>query len=69
VVFEDHQGKTWLTVRQVGIPSGVMSDMAKAGWNESLDSSLNRRARGALSKTAHCRARQLIQDQTPLGDH
>ena len=37
VMFEEHQGKTRLTLRHVGIPSGVMSEMAAAGWNESFD--------------------------------
>jgi uncharacterized protein YndB with AHSA1/START domain len=37
VKFEEHQGKTKLTLRHVGIPSGVMSEMAEAGCNESLD--------------------------------
>jgi uncharacterized protein YndB with AHSA1/START domain len=37
VIFEEHQGKTKLTLRYVGIPSGVMSEMASAGWNESFD--------------------------------
>jgi uncharacterized protein YndB with AHSA1/START domain len=37
VMFEEHQGKTRLTLRHVGIPSGVMSEMAEAGWNESFD--------------------------------
>jgi len=37
VTFEEHQDKTKLTLRHVGIPSGVMSEMAEAGWNESLD--------------------------------
>ena len=37
VMFEEHQGKTRLTLRHVGIPSGVMSEMATAGWNESFD--------------------------------
>jgi uncharacterized protein YndB with AHSA1/START domain len=37
VTFEDQQGKTKLTLRHAGIPSGEMSDMTQAGWNESLD--------------------------------
>jgi uncharacterized protein YndB with AHSA1/START domain len=37
VIFEEDQGKTKLTLRHTGIPSGVMSEMARAGWNESLD--------------------------------
>lgn len=37
VMFEEHQDRTKLTLRHVGIPSGVMSEMAEAGWNGSLD--------------------------------
>jgi uncharacterized protein YndB with AHSA1/START domain len=37
VMFEEHQGKTRLTLRQIGVPSGVMSELAAAGWNESID--------------------------------
>jgi uncharacterized protein YndB with AHSA1/START domain len=37
VTFEEHDGKTRLTVHHVGIPIGEESDLAEAGWNESLD--------------------------------
>jgi uncharacterized protein YndB with AHSA1/START domain len=37
VMFEEHQGKTKLTLGYIGVPSGVMSEMAAAGWNESVD--------------------------------
>jgi uncharacterized protein YndB with AHSA1/START domain len=40
VTFEEHgehEGKTKLTLRHVGIPSGVDHDGAKQGWNESFD--------------------------------
>jgi len=37
VTFEEHDGKTKMTLRHVGMPSGEMSDMAGAGWNESFD--------------------------------
>lgn len=37
VTFEDHDGKTRLTLQHIGIPAGKMNDMTKAGWNESLD--------------------------------
>jgi uncharacterized protein YndB with AHSA1/START domain len=37
VTFEDHEGKTKLTLRYVGIPAGEMSDLTAAGWNESFD--------------------------------
>lgn len=37
VTFEEHEGKTKMTLKHVGMPAGEMSDMAKAGWNESFD--------------------------------
>lgn len=37
VTFEEHNGKTKLTLRHVGIPAGENRDLAKAGWNESFD--------------------------------
>ena len=37
VTFEELAGKTTLTLRHVGIPSGEMSDMTGAGWSESFD--------------------------------
>ena len=37
VTFEEHDGKTKMTLRHVGMPTGTMSDMANAGWNQSFD--------------------------------
>ncbi len=37
VTFDLHEGKVKLTLRHPGIPSGLMLEMAQAGWNESLD--------------------------------
>jgi uncharacterized protein YndB with AHSA1/START domain len=37
VTFEEHEGKTKMTLRHVGIPEGENRDSAKAGWNESFD--------------------------------
>ena len=37
VTFEDHQGKTRLSLKHVGIPTGEMSELTQTGWNESLD--------------------------------
>ncbi|HLA42852.1 MAG TPA: SRPBCC domain-containing protein [Aggregatilineales bacterium] len=37
VTFEDHDGKTRMTLKHVGFPVGEMSDMAEAGWNQSFD--------------------------------
>jgi len=37
VTFEEHEGKTRLTLIHVGIPSGADRDGACQGWNESLD--------------------------------
>ena len=37
VTFEAVGGKTKMTLRHEGLPSGEMSEMTVAGWNESLD--------------------------------
>jgi uncharacterized protein YndB with AHSA1/START domain len=37
VTFEENQGKTKITLQHVGVPPGKMSDMCRAGWNESFD--------------------------------
>jgi uncharacterized protein YndB with AHSA1/START domain len=37
VTFEEHEGKTKMTLRHVGIPAGEMKEMAGVGWNESFD--------------------------------
>ena len=37
VTFEEHEGKTKLTLRHVGIPSGAEHDSCEAGWTQSLD--------------------------------
>ena len=37
LTFEEHAGKTKFTLRQVGIPGSMMLEMARQGWNGSLD--------------------------------
>ena len=37
VTFEEHEGKTTMTLRHVGIPAGEMRELTGAGWNESFD--------------------------------
>jgi len=37
VTFEEYQGKTRLTLKHTGFPSGRDSEMASEGWNESFD--------------------------------
>ena len=37
VTFEEHEGKTKLTLRHEGLPAGEMSEMTGAGWNQSFD--------------------------------
>lgn len=37
VTFEEQKGRTKFTLRHEGIPPGKMSDLTKAGWNESFD--------------------------------
>ncbi|HEX9652386.1 MAG TPA: SRPBCC domain-containing protein, partial [bacterium] len=37
ITFEVRGVKTWINLNLVGIPAGQMSELAQAGWNESLD--------------------------------
>jgi uncharacterized protein YndB with AHSA1/START domain len=37
VTFEEHQGKTKMTLRHAGIPAGQIREMTETGWNESFD--------------------------------
>lgn len=37
ITFEEREGKTKLTLKHVGIPTGEMSEQAEAGWNQSFD--------------------------------
>jgi uncharacterized protein YndB with AHSA1/START domain len=37
VTLEEQDGTTRMTLRHVGIPPGIMSEMCEAGWNESFD--------------------------------
>lgn len=37
VTLVEHGGKTTMTLRHAGLPSGTMTDMTQAGWNESFD--------------------------------
>ncbi len=37
VTFEESGGKTIMILQHTGMPSGQMSDLARAGWNESFD--------------------------------
>jgi len=37
VLFEDHDGKTKMTLEHMGLPAGPDSDGANQGWSESLD--------------------------------
>jgi hypothetical protein len=37
VLFEDYDGKTRLTLRSLGMPPGVQTELARDGWNTSLD--------------------------------
>jgi len=36
VTFEELERKTRMILRHVGLPTGLMSDMTNAGWNESF---------------------------------
>jgi len=37
VTFEEHEGKTKMTLRHEGMPAGDMMDGAGFGWNQSFD--------------------------------
>jgi uncharacterized protein YndB with AHSA1/START domain len=37
VTLAEEAGKTRMTLRHLGLPAGEMSEMCKAGWNESFD--------------------------------
>ncbi len=37
VTFEEHDGKTKMILRHVGIPAGIMSDMTNVSWNVLFD--------------------------------
>lgn len=37
VTFEDHDGKTKMTITHAGLPAGDMMASANQGWNESFD--------------------------------
>ena len=37
VTFEENDGKTKMTLRHAGLPTGMMSDMTNAGWNSMFD--------------------------------
>lgn len=37
ITFEDEGNKTKMTLVHAGMPEGVMSDMTKAGWDESFE--------------------------------
>ncbi len=37
VTFEEHDGKTTMTLTHAGLPAGEMSEMTGAGWNQSFD--------------------------------
>jgi len=37
LTFEEQDGKTKMTLRHVGLPTGEISEMTSLGWNESFD--------------------------------
>jgi uncharacterized protein YndB with AHSA1/START domain len=37
VTFQEHRGKTTLTLHHAGMPAGPDSEGARQGWNESFD--------------------------------
>lgn len=52
VSFEEHGGKTKMTLRHAGLPAGEMSRLTGVGWNSSLDKlAEGLRGEGALKLT------------------
>jgi uncharacterized protein YndB with AHSA1/START domain len=37
LTFEEHEWSTTVTLKHIGLPAGVMSELTGAGWNESFD--------------------------------
>lgn len=37
LTIEEHEGSTTITLKHIGLPAGVMSELTSAGWNESFD--------------------------------
>lgn len=37
IIFEEKAGRTLMTLRHSGLPTGEFTDMTGAGWNESFD--------------------------------
>jgi uncharacterized protein YndB with AHSA1/START domain len=52
VTFEEHQGKTKMTLRHTGIPAGPSREMAGAGWNGSFDKMADYLAPAAKEKSS-----------------
>jgi len=48
VTFQEQAGRTRLTLRHNGIPTGEINDLTRAGWNESLDKYAGILARAAF---------------------
>ncbi len=49
VTFEEDAGRTRLTLRHEGMPEGQMSELTKAGWNESFDKLAEYLEKGSVS--------------------
>jgi hypothetical protein len=52
VTFEELDGITTMTLRHAGIPEGKMTDMTRAGWNESFDKLGEELAKGRVKQAA-----------------
>jgi len=52
VTFDVQAGRTRLTLKHAGLPTGNMFDLTKAGWNESLDKFTGVVAQMVFKKTA-----------------
>jgi uncharacterized protein YndB with AHSA1/START domain len=52
VTIEELDGITTMTLRHTGIPEGEMTDLTRAGWNESFDKLGEELAKGRVQRAA-----------------
>lgn len=52
VTFQEHEGRTTMTLLHAGIPAGQMREMTQAGWNESFDKLIDLLAKQKVERKA-----------------
>ncbi|HWR72870.1 MAG TPA: SRPBCC domain-containing protein [Nitrospirota bacterium] len=52
VTFQEHEGRTTMTLRHAGIPVGRMRELTEAGWNESFDKLIDLLAKQKVERKA-----------------